>query len=72
MGEAIPIDKKGRLVLPNKGKVAAHIEVDSQLDSEVPTAKAMEFGKMKLAGWREEEHEATQQLFDSMKKNREW
>jgi hypothetical protein len=72
MGEAVPVGKKGRLVLPKEAKVMAHIEVDCQLDSGVLSSKAKEFGKIRLAGWREEEHEATQQLIDSMKKNSKW
>ena len=80
MGEEVSMDKKGRLVLPKKVRVEAHIDVERQLvaravgvgrvellDPEVLSAKAQEVGKKKLAGWREEEHEATDTLFESMK-----
>ena len=80
MSEAVSMDKKGRLVLPKRVRVEAHIGVDRQLvaraigigrvellDPEVLSAKAQEIGRKKLAGWREEEHEATESLQESMK-----
>jgi bifunctional DNA-binding transcriptional regulator/antitoxin component of YhaV-PrlF toxin-antitoxin module len=80
MSEAVSIDKKGRLVLPKRVRVEAHIDVDRQLiaraigvgrvellDPEVLSAKAQDIGRKKLAGWKEENHEATEHLYKSMK-----
>lgn len=81
MGEAVSIDKKGRLVLPKRVRVEAHIDVGRRLvasatgvgrvellDPEVLSLKAQEIGRNKLAGWSEEKHEATEHLFRSPKK----
>jgi len=81
MGEAVSIDKKGRLVLPKWIRQEAHIEVGRQLvaravgvgrvellDPAVLEMDAQEIGRKKLAGWKEEEHEATQGLLEAMKK----
>jgi len=81
MGEAVSMDKRGRLVLPKRVRLEAHINVESELvaravgvgrvellDPKVLSAKAQEIGRKKLAGWREDEHEATEELSELMKK----
>ena len=81
MSETVSIDKKGRLVLPKRVRAEAHIDVDRKLvaratgigrvelfDPDILSAKAQEIGRKKLAGWKEEEHEATDYAHISMKK----
>ncbi len=81
MSETVTVDKKGRLVLPKRVRVAAHINADRKLvaratgigrvelfDPDILTAKAQEIGEKRLAGWKEEEHEATRYLLASTNK----
>ncbi len=81
MSETVSIDKKGRLVLPKRIRAAAHIDADKTLvvratgigrvelfDPDILSAKAQEIGEKKLAGWKEEEHEATSYLLASTNK----
>jgi len=71
VSEIVSIDKKGRLVLPKKVRTEAGIGLEKRLvaratgigrvelfDPEVLEAKAMEIGEKKLAGWKEESHQA--------------
>ena len=80
MTESVSMDKKGRLVLPKKVRAEARLEVNRKLvarvtgvgrvellDPDVLSAKAQEIGKKKLAGWREEDHETSNYLYESMK-----
>ncbi len=75
MSVTVSVDKKGRLVLPKRVRAEAHINVDRKLvvratgigrvelfDPDILSAKAQEIGEKKLAGWKEEEHEATNYL----------
>ena len=81
MSETVSLDKKGRLVLPKRVRVEAHIDVDRKLvaratgigrvelfDPEILSTKAQEIGRKKLAGWKEEYHEATDYVRMSMKR----
>lgn len=81
MSETVSVDKKGRLVLPKRIRAAAHIAADRVLvvratgigrvelfDPDILSAKAQEIGVKKLAGWKEEEHEATRYLLASTNK----
>ena len=80
MTETVSIDGKGRLVLPKKVREEARIGVNAKLvarasgvgtvelsDPKVLVARAREIGARKLAGWKEEEHEATAYLLRSVK-----
>ncbi len=81
MSETVSVDKKGRLVLPKRIRAEAQIHVERKLvaravgigrvellDPEILSTKAQEIGARKLAGWTEEEHEATKYLTKSMKR----
>jgi AbrB family looped-hinge helix DNA binding protein len=83
MSESVSIDKKGRLVLPKKIRQEAHISVGTKLiakargegrvellDPETLVNKAQEIGAKKLSGWREDAHEATANLLNSMRKKK--
>jgi bifunctional DNA-binding transcriptional regulator/antitoxin component of YhaV-PrlF toxin-antitoxin module len=83
VSETVSVDKKGRLVLPKRIRAKAQIGVEKKLvaratgigrveliDPEILSAKAREIGAKKLAGWVEEEHEATKYLSNSMKRRR--
>jgi bifunctional DNA-binding transcriptional regulator/antitoxin component of YhaV-PrlF toxin-antitoxin module len=83
VSETVSVDKKGRLVLPKRIRAKAQIGVEKKLvaratgigrvelfDPEILSAKAQEIGAKKLAGWVEEEHEATKYLSNSMKRRR--
>ena len=83
MSETVSVDKKGRLVLPKRVRAKAQIGVGKKLvaraigvgrvelfDPEILSTKAQEIGGKKLAGWMEEEHEATKYLSNSMKRRR--
>lgn len=80
MSEIVSVDEKGRLVLPKKIRAEAHIGVQTKLlaraagigrvelfDPGILMSKAQEIGSKKLAGWKEEEHEVTRYLLESMK-----
>ncbi len=84
MNETVSIDEKGRLVLPKKIREEAHIGFNTKLvvrasgvgrvelsDPKILTTKAQEIGGKKLAGWSEEEHEATDYLLGFMKAKNE-
>lgn len=71
----VTLDKKGRLVLPKKVRVGARINVNSRLvvrvrgvgevelfDPDLMMRRAQKIGVKKLAGWREEDHEAAELL----------
>ncbi len=75
MSATVTVDKKGRLVLPKTVREEARINVNSRLvarakgegrvelfDPDLLMKKAQEFGSGKLAGWKEEDHEATELL----------
>ncbi len=81
VSEIVSVDKKGRLVLPKRVRAEAQIDVERKLvaraagigrvelfDPEILSTKAQEIGARKLAGWTEEEHEATKYLSKSMKR----
>jgi bifunctional DNA-binding transcriptional regulator/antitoxin component of YhaV-PrlF toxin-antitoxin module len=81
MSETVAVDKKGRLVLPKKVRQQAGIHVDTKLlarakgigrvellDPDILMKRAQEIGAKKLAGWKEDEHEATHSLLESMKR----
>jgi bifunctional DNA-binding transcriptional regulator/antitoxin component of YhaV-PrlF toxin-antitoxin module len=80
MKETVSVDAKGRLVLPKKIREEARIGVNTKLvarasgvgrvelsDPRILTTKAQAIGGKKLAGWKEESHEATAHLIASMK-----
>lgn len=71
MSESVTIDNKGRVLLPKKLRKAAGLALPGQAVATVvgegrielvavdPEMKrARQIARMKLAGWREEEHEA--------------
>lgn len=75
MSATVTLDKKGRLVLPKKVREKARIGLNRRLfarvageghieliDPDLLLRKAQEVGAKKLAGWREEDHEATELL----------
>ncbi|MBI2649431.1 MAG: hypothetical protein HYU03_08260 [Thaumarchaeota archaeon] len=81
MSETVSVDKKGRLVLPKRVRTEAQIDVDRKLvaratgigrvelfDPEILSTKAQEIGRKKLAGWKEEDHEATDYVHMPMKR----
>jgi AbrB family looped-hinge helix DNA binding protein len=83
MDAKVAIDKKGRLVLPKKVREEARICLNARLvvraidegrielfDPELLLKKAQEIGARKLAGWREEEHEAARLIAALMEKHR--
>lgn len=83
MDAKVAIDKKGRLVLPKKVREEARIGLNARLvvraidegrielfDPELLLKKAQEIGARKLAGWREEEHEAARLIVALMEKHR--
>ena len=80
MSEIVSLDEKGRLVLPKKIRTEAHISLQSKLvaraagvgrvelfDPEVLASKAQKIGMKKLAGWKEESHEVSRYMSESMK-----
>ncbi|MGI0081536.1 MAG: hypothetical protein ACRECH_18195 [Nitrososphaerales archaeon] len=80
MNETVSVDAKGRLLLPKRVRERARISVNSKLvakvngvgrielsDPKVVTAQAQAIGARKLAGWKEEQHQATVYLLRSMK-----
>ncbi len=80
MSETTTVDEKGRLVLPKKIREEARIRTNAILvakasgvgrvelyDPAVLAAKARDIGARKLAGWREDNHEAASYLLRSMK-----
>jgi bifunctional DNA-binding transcriptional regulator/antitoxin component of YhaV-PrlF toxin-antitoxin module len=84
MSEVVSVDEKGRLVLPKKVRQEAHISVRTKLvarasgvgrvelsDPKVLTVQAQDIGAKKLAGWKEDDHEATSHLLGSMKRKNE-
>lgn len=84
MSETVMIDKKGRLVLPKKVREEARIKANTRLvakalgpgsvelyDPEVVLARAREIGAKKLAGWKEEDHEASAYLLKLVREENE-
>jgi AbrB family looped-hinge helix DNA binding protein len=84
MSETVSVDEKGRLVLPKKIREKAGIGVNVKLlakatgagrvelsDPRILIAQAQAIGTKKLAGWREEDHQATNYLLRSMKAKNE-
>jgi AbrB family looped-hinge helix DNA binding protein len=84
VSETVTVDEKGRLVLPKKVREKAGIGKNTRLvaradgvgrveltDPRVVAARAQKIGAEKLAGWKEEEHEATAYLLGSMKRKNE-
>lgn len=80
MSEIVSINEKGWLVLPKKVREEARVGVKAKLvarasgvgrvelyDPKVLVAQAREIGAEKLAGWKEEEHEAAAYLLRSTK-----
>ncbi len=80
MSETVSVDEKGRLVLPKKVREKAHIGVNVKLvakasgvgrvelsDPSLLIAQAQEIGAKKLAGWKEEDHQATSYLLRSLR-----
>ena len=80
MTEIVSLDEKGRLVLPKKVRAEAHINVKSKLvaraagvgrvelfDPDVLASRAQKIGMKKLAGWKEESHEVSRYMLESMK-----
>jgi len=83
MSEVVSMDEKGRLVLPKKVRAEARIEVQSKLvvravgigrvellAPEILLSKAQKIGAKKLAGWKEENHEVTRYILESMEKEK--
>ena len=83
MSETIFVDRKGRLVLPKKVREQARIGVNTRLvakvsdvgrielfDPDILLSKAQEIRAKKLAGWREEDHQATGFLLGFVKDRR--
>ncbi len=75
MAETVKLDKKGRLVVPKKIREETRIRIDTTLiarakgegqieliDPSILLKKARAIGGKKLAGWREDVHEATKLL----------
>ncbi len=75
MSGTVVVDSKGRVVLPKKIREQADITVNTRLvarvkgkgkieliNPDILMLKAQEIGAKKLAGWREEDHEATKLL----------
>jgi len=69
------VDRKGRLVLPKKIREEARITANTRLivraqgrgrielfDPDLLMQRAQDIGARKLAGWREEDHEASKLL----------
>jgi bifunctional DNA-binding transcriptional regulator/antitoxin component of YhaV-PrlF toxin-antitoxin module len=84
VNETVSVDEKGRLVLPKKIREEARIGVKTKLlarasgvgrvelsDPRILTVEAQGIGGKKLAGWREEDHEATVYLLGSLKAKNE-
>jgi len=76
----VMVDEKGRLVLPKKVREKARIRTNAKLvaeakgegrielfDPDLLMKNAQDVGSEKLAGWREEDHEATELLSKMMK-----
>ena len=84
MAEMVTVDDKGRIVLPRKIRKQAKIGTNVRLiayvsgpgkvelsDPVVLLAKAREIGAKKLAGWKEEEHDATAHMMRTRKRSDE-
>ncbi len=84
MSEVVSVDDKGRLVLPKKIRQQARIGRGTKLvaradgigrveltDLTVFATLAQGIGAKKLAGWKEDDHEATRYLLGSMKAENE-
>lgn len=83
MSVTVTIDEKGRLILPKKVREKAGIKANTRLVAEVKgegrielfdpdllMRRAQEVGSRKLAGWREEDHEAAEILSRLMKERK--
>ncbi|MBX8635165.1 MAG: hypothetical protein KIS30_05040 [Thermoplasmata archaeon] len=84
MAEMVTVDDKGRIVLPRKIRKQAQIGTNVKLvayvsgpgkvellDPVVLLAKAREIAAKKLAGWKEEEHDATAYMMRTQKRSDE-
>lgn len=84
MSETVSVDEKGRLVIPKKVREKARIGVNVKLvakasgvgrveitDPKILIAQAQEIGAKRLAGWKEEDHQATTYLLRSMRAKNE-
>ena len=84
MVEMVTVDGKGRMVLPKKIRKQAKIGTNVRLiayvsgpgkvelsDPVVLLAKALEIGAKKLAGWKEEDHDATASMLRTQKDSHE-
>ena len=84
MAEMVTVDDKGRIVLPRKIRKQAQIGTNVKLvayvsgpgkvelsDPVVLLAKAREIGAKKLAGWKEEDHNATASMMRTQKDSHE-
>ncbi len=82
MSETVSIDEKGRLVLSKKIREEAGIVPKSTLVVRISGAgrielsnpsllieEAQRIGRRKLSGWKEDEHEATSYLLESVRKH---
>ena len=80
MVETVRVDVKGRLVLPKNIRKQAGIGTNVKLvvtvsgpgkvelsDPDVVLAKAREIGAKRLAGWKEDDHEASTYLMHTLK-----
>ena len=84
MVEMVTVDDRGRVFLPRKIRKQAQMGTNVKLvayvsgpgkvelsDPVVLLAKAQEIGAKKLAGWKEEEHDATASMMRTQKDSHE-
>ncbi len=84
MSETVSVDSKGRLVLPKRVREKARIGVNIKLiakasgvgrveltDPRALITNAQEIGTKRLAGWKEEDHQATAYLLRALRQKNE-